>query len=256
MIYGLYLSAQGADAQSKRLETISNNLANVGTTAFKRDLAIFQANHSYDVEHGSYHNVPNGLEQSTGGIELADIATDFSGGSLSETGGTYDVALAGPGFLRVSHGGENLLTRNGRLTVNEIGELVTADTGAHVMSAGGGRITISPDASDVDIAADGSVVQVDSTGTRAALGQLDIVLPDSLDELQKVGGSLYRAGGDVRPAGAQTQVRQGHLEASGTQSVTEMMQMIQASRAYETNINMMKFQDEALSRLLGSAVRR
>jgi hypothetical protein len=95
MNYGLYLSAQGAEAQSQRLDVISNNLANAQTGAFKRDLAIFQAHRPYDVENNIAENLPGGLNESTGGISLAGVITDFSDAQTQVTGGVNTVPLVG-----------------------------------------------------------------------------------------------------------------------------------------------------------------
>jgi flagellar basal body rod protein FlgG len=88
------------------------------------------------------------------------------------------------------------------------------------------------------------------------LGQLEVVQPAALDDLQKMGGSLYRAEGPVVPVLANVQIRQGYLEASGVNPISETVQLIEASRSFETNINMIRFQDESLSRLLQSMTRR
>jgi flagellar basal-body rod protein FlgF len=256
LIYGLYLSAQGAEAQSQRLDTIANNLANVGTGAFKRDLAVFQSHPPYDVQNGAAVGLPHGLDSATGGVALAEVATSFAPGPIVETGAALDVALDGDGFLRVADGDEQFLTRNGSLAINAAGELVTTDGGYAVLGPGGTRIAIPEEAQRIDIAADGTLSAVDARGARNAIGQLDLVGPRSLKELQKLGNSLYRPHGEVRSAAATTGVKQGYLELSGTDSTREMMHMIEATRAFETNVNMMKFQDDALARLLESVARR
>ena len=255
MIYGLYLSAQGAQLESTRLEVVANNLANASTSAFKRDVAVFQAHAPFDVENGTEENPPGNLNESTGGIGLADVATDFSDGPVVPTGGTYDVALSGPGFLRVSDGKQEFLTRNGRLAVNPRGELVTHETGLAVLGAGGSGLTIPRDAAKIEFTADGSVWGLDAAGVRSQIGRLDLVRPESFDELQKIGNSLYCTEAKLHPAGAELQVRQGFVEASGTNPVVEMMEMIETSRAFETNVNMIRFQDEALGQLLQTLIR-
>jgi len=256
MIYGLYLSTQGAQVQSTRQDVIANNLANASTTAFKRDLALFQADHPYDVNRGSTSALSGGLDQSPGGISLAGIATVFRQGPLLKTGGAYDVALSGPGFLRVSDGQQELLTRNGQLTRNTQGELATQDSGHVVLGAGGSPIAIPDDVNQVEIAADGTVVQVGPGGTRSELGRLDIVTAESLDQLEKVGNSFYRTDSQVVSARNAVQVRQGYIEASGTQPVLEMRNLIEASRAFESNVNMIRTQDETLGQLLQTLGRK
>ena len=252
MIYGLYLSAQGAEAQAARLDVVANNLANAATSSFKRDLALFQSHRPFDVEHGHVGAAPFGLDQATGGISLADIVTDFSNGALAETGGTYDLALAGPGFFRVANGDQQFLTRDGRLAKNELGELMLQDTDFRLLSIDGAPVQVPDDATEIEITGDGRMVRIDN-GFRTVFDQIAVVQPESLQNLEKVGDNFYRGGGALRPAGPEVRIRQGYVEASGTNSVAETMQMIEATRGFETNINMIRFQDEALGRLLQAA---
>ncbi|MCA9069205.1 MAG: flagellar hook basal-body protein [Planctomycetaceae bacterium] len=256
MLYGLYLSAQGAENQSLRLQTIANNVANADTTAFKRDLAVFQDHQPFDVEHGYMTHPPGNLNDSTGGTTIASTHTDFGEGPLQETGGPYDLAITGPGFLQVRNGPETLLTRNGQLTLNDLGEIITQDQGLPVLSREGTSIVVPPFIENVNISSDGNIVGMTKDGGVIPLGQLDLVQPASLEDLQKLGTSLYRSSGPVVPAEESIQVRQGFLEASAVNPIAETVQMIEASRAFETNINMIRFQDETLSRLLQSMGRR
>ncbi len=255
MNYGIFLSAQGAQAQSRRLDVIANNMANAGTTSFKRDLAIFQTHHTYDVENGTMDGMTDNLNLQSGGISITSVETDFSEGPLEQTGGTYDVALSGDGFLQVSDGNQKYLTRNGALTVNSNRELVNAD-GYKVLNNIGEPIIMSPSVRGVEIGADGMIIEILPDGSRAQNTELALVQPESNHDLYKVGNSLYRTEGEVRPATGNVQVKQGFLEGSGTNSVAEMMEMIEATRSYETNLNMMKQQDESLGRLLQSIARQ
>ena len=257
MLYGLYLSANGAEAQSKRLDVLANNLANAETSGFKRDFAIFQAEQPYDVQNGTTYDLPGNLNNSDGGVALSDVVTDFSDGPVIGTGGTYDVALVGRGFFQISDGQQKLMTRNGRFTVDASGQLVTNDTGHQVLGEGGSPISIPTNAAAVDITADGSIYALAEDGTRTKTAQLALVHPESTDELEKVGTSMFRSASEPAPVeNGDVRVQQGYLETSGTQSVTEMMQLIESSRGFETNINMIKFQDDALGKLLQSASRR
>jgi flagellar basal body rod protein FlgG len=256
MLYGLYLSAQGAQNQNLRLQTISNNVANADTTGFKRDLAVFQDHLPFDLEQGNPSNPPGNLNRSTGGTTIARTHTDFTNGPLIKTDGTYDVALTGPGFLQEKQGSEMFLTRNGQLSVNDLGEIVTQDQGLPVLSTQGASIVVPQGASRVNISPDGIVFAANPAGEQIPLGQLEVVQPAALDDLQKMGGSLYRAEGPVVPVLANVQIRQGYLEASGVNPISETVQLIEASRSFETNINMIRFQDESLSRLLQSMTRR
>lgn len=253
MLYGLYLSAQGAQARATQLEVTSNNLANAGTNAFKRDLTLFQAHPSFDRERGGGVLPPGNLSGSTGGVTVAGTLTDYSQGNLDQTKGPLDLAIAGPGFFRVSNGTEELLTRDGRFAKNAANEIVTADGGLRVLSTTGTPIRITPDAVAVDIAEDGTVSERLPTGESVPVARLSVVSPQPINAVEKLGDNLYRPIGEVAPAAGDTRVLQGFLEGSGVNPVGETMEMIQASRAFETNINMMRFQDESLARLLQGA---
>lgn len=173
---------------------------------------------------------------------------------MIRTGGAFDVAIAGQGFFQVADDQEQFLTRNGQFVVNDAGELVN-DTGLQVLNESGGNFLVPPNATSVEFGADGTMSAVLDDGSRNILGRLAVVQPASVDSLEKVGDSLYRSPTTVTPAGPQTSVRHGFLEGSGTNSVTEMLEMIHASRAFETNVNMIKHQDDALGRLLQTASR-
>ena len=252
MLYGLFLSAQGARAQSTRLDVIANNLANASTNGFKRSLAVFQGHKPYDVVNNVGGDVPGNLNASTGGISVAGIHTDHREGPLRKTGGPLDVAIVGDGFFQVADAqGRKFLTRNGSFVINSAGDLLQQGSGHKVLSTDGTPISFGKLQGKIQIAADGSINQI-LNGQSSPLGRLALVKPASLSGLRKVGMSLYRSPSTVTPVDKAT-VKQGYLEGSGVKPVKEMLAMIEASRSFETNINMMKFQDDALSRLLQSA---
>jgi len=255
MLYGLYLSAQGAQSRATQLEVTSNNLANAGTNSFKRDLALFQTHHTFDQSLGGAGAAapPGNLNGATGGVTVAGTLTDHSQGTLTQTGGSLEFAISGPGFFRVTNGEEELLTRDGRFAESATGELVTADGGHRVLSTDGTPIRLNPDAVGYDVAADGTLSERLPTGESVPIAKLAVVAPETYTALEKLGQNLYRPVGGVAPAGVETRVLQGFLEGSGVNPVAETMQMSEASRAFETNVNMMKAQDESLARLLTAA---
>jgi flagellar basal-body rod protein FlgF len=253
MLYGLYLSAQGAQARSTQLDVVANNLANAGTNSFKRDLAVFQAHRSYDSEYGNSANVPYGLSDSVGGMTIAETHTDFTQGSLQKTGGTFDLAISGPGYFRINNGSEEMLSRDGRFTQNANGDLLTADGGYRVLSTEGAPIRISDEAVSVEIAEDGTINERAADGSVNVAARIGLVQPGNQRALQKVGENLYRTDSGVSPVDDGTHLVQGFLESSGVNPVVETMRMIEASRGFETNLNMIKFQDESLARLLTAA---
>ena len=253
MIYGLYLSSQGAQTESARLDVLANNLANASTSSFKRDLAIVQSHEPFDAMHGRSSTMPGNLQEATGGTSLAEVVTDFTVGPLQPTGGNLDIALAGPGFFKVRNERGEFLTRDGRLSITDDGTLVTAG-GHQVLDTAGNPIEVAPQGGKITIRFDGSITQTTEEET-LDLGTMDIVEPASYGDLQKVANNLYRNLGSESPAGPEVILKQGFLEASGVNPINEMMALISASRAFEANVNMIKYQEETLGQLLSTVPR-
>lgn len=250
MIYGMYLSAQGADVQARRLDVIANNLANASTTGFKRDLALIQSHPPFSKINGKNAD-PDAVKNATGGTTLAGIATDYRDASLTDTGNSLDLAIRGPGFFRVSDGEQQYLTRAGNFAMNAKGEVVTQSHGLSLMNSSGTPISIPSNISKIVVGEDGDVTGlVQGTLEPITLGKVGVVQPESFDRLQKIGEGLYVDDGSAEQAGNEVSVQQGFLEASGTRPMQEMLEMIETSRVLEMNVNSIKLQDESLGRLL------
>jgi flagellar basal-body rod protein FlgF len=251
MLYGLYLSAQGVQVQTLRQGVVANNLANTASTSFKRDFLRIQSHASFDEEHGASTWLGGNLESMPGGVSPAETVTDFSQGSLTKTGAPLDVALSGPGFLRVQNGKEELLTRDGKLAINQNNQLVTRDHGYTLLTDTGGTLPNVDPTLPVTILADGSVSQGGNV-----LGRLAIVAPPSNSDLRKTGQNMYATESRLAPVKEAVEVRQGYLENAGVNPIHGMMELIESSRALEANVNMIRHQDEALSRLLQTLPRK
>jgi len=244
MPYGLYMSAEGVEAQSRRLDVIANNLANVETVGFKRELAILQAREAEAIEEGLDTVDSGSINQIGGGIMLSETKTDFSQGPLKKTNNPKDVAVKGEGFFLVSKGDETLLTRAGNFDINSLGELVTQQ-GYQVLSESGTPIVISREGGPWQITGSGELQQ---GGLSQALA---LVEPESLGDLIKMGENLFKPLAEPQsiPPGRRS-VAPGHLEMSTAEPTTEMIAMIEASRILEANVNMMKTQDQMLGELI------
>ena len=244
MPYGFYISAEGAQAQSRRLEVIANNLANVSTVGFKRDLGILQAQYAEAVQQGHATPGSGSLADLGGGVRFQQTKTDFSPGPLKRTDAPTDVALNCDGFFQVRKGQETLLTRAGDFRLTASGQLVTQQ-GYAVLGEGNAPISINPANGPWEINATGEVVQGDNRQSLA------IVQPASLGDLAKTGESLFRPLAQTLPVPAtQRNVTAGCLELSGVQPTTEMTSMIEASRMLEANVNVLKSQNEMLDGLI------
>lgn len=243
MPYGLYISAEGAFAQTKRLEALANNLANVDTTGFKRDLAIFQARYSEEIQRGSDSPGSGSVNDLGGGVTVRETKTDFSPGTLKRTANPNDMAVGGDGFFMVRRPDGDFLTRAGNFMMTSAGRLVTQDN-YPVLSDSGTPIEIDPEAGVWQLTSTGGIVQ---EGNQQNLA---LVQPRSLGDLAKVGENLFKPLAPPQPlADEQRSVLGGTLEQSDVKPTAEMMELIEASRAFEANISMIKNHDAMASAL-------
>jgi flagellar basal-body rod protein FlgF/flagellar basal-body rod protein FlgG len=248
MPYGLYLSGAGADVQRQRLEVLSNNLANVNTPGFKRELAVLQARAAEEIEQGTAHPGSKSLNDLGGGVFVRETQTDFNQGMLQATGKDTDLAIEGEGFFQVAGEDGPLLTRAGDFTLDVTGRLVT-QTGREVLAEGGEPIILDR-RFPIQVTEHGLVRQGDIEIPLA------VVKPGSPADLVKVGENLFRPLDAVRPVPpAERSIRQNMLERSTVRPVIEMVQLIETSRAYETNIRMIQHQDEMSGQLLSRVLR-
>lgn len=246
MSYGMYLAAEGAQAQSKRLEVIANNMANVDTAGFKPDVAIFQSRYAEAIQQGQVPANTRGLPAQGGGVKTIETRTDFQPGRMQPTGDRGDVAIVGEGFFLVESGdGEPLLTRAGSFQTDSQNRLIAAGSGLPVLSSGGSYVEIDPE-QPWSISADGSLQQRDS------LIPLAMVMPQSLGDLEKAGENAFSSRTDpIAVPQSRREVRSGYLEMSRANATQQMMAMIEAQRAFEANTQMIRHQDQATGSLIG-----
>ncbi len=249
MPYGLYLSAQGAHAQAKRLDVIANNLANAETPAFKREVPVFQAYYSEAIEKGTAMPGSGSINDLSGGVLFQQTLTDYSPGPLKRTEIPTDMAIQGNAFFVVQKDGEGLLTRAGNFMLTGAGELVTQE-GYPVMSADDTPIIIDPANGPWSVTPTGIVQQ------RGVSQKVALVRPASLGDLAKQGENMFRSLGplDAVPE-EERRVTNGYLEMSDVRPTTELVDMIEASRAVEANVNMMQLQDQTLSALVSRVLK-
>ena len=256
MLHGLYSSAQGARLESQRLQVVANNIANANTNAFKRDLPIGNALPLFDDLMNQMEPTETGLQNHHGLTALQEVYTDFSDGPLEATGQPLDVAVRGPGFLRVADKKDNLfLTRDGSLTISEAGELVTTDQGLNVLDPQGLPIEIPATASQLSIGSGGIISDL-KLGPIAQIGVVVPVDPGDGRQLKKLGNSLYEMPEEtVEAPPEQTRLLGGYVETSSVKPTREMTQMVEITRAFELNMTMVQTQDSSLSNLLDAAAR-
>lgn len=252
MIKALFTSATGMNAQSTVIDNTANNLANVNTNGFKRGQADFQdllyvnqRTPGADAAQGL--QVPTGLQIGSG-ARVAGITKVFTTGSLVNTQNQNDVAIEGEGFFQVSMpNGELRYTRDGALRINSVGNLVTSD--GFLLNP---QLTIPPQATSVSIAADGTV-SVTTAGVTNQIGQLTLVRFQNSAGLSAEGRNLLAesasSGAPVIATPGQNGaglLRQGFLERSNVDVVTELVNLIVAQRAYEFNTRAIRSSDAML----------
>lgn len=143
MPYGLYISAEGAAAQSRRMQVIANNIANVDTPGFKRQLAVLEARHSEAIEVGDDAAGSASINDISGGVVLRETLDDMSPGTFKHTGVATDMAIDGDGYFQVQRDGQDLLPRPGNFFFGADGVLRTQN-GETVLSSEGARYGSRP----------------------------------------------------------------------------------------------------------------
>lgn len=247
MIYGLYNSAAGMMTNEYRQAVLSNNIANAETVGFKRDIATF-AERLPAWESGEREGPSaRSLEGMSGGQWLGKTVTDFSEGNDTPTGNWSDLALEGPGFFVVQGEGKPLYTRDGRMQMNVAGLLVASSDGAPILNAAGMPIQLNPHGGLPSVDTQGRVEQ-----DGAQVAEVGIADFQDYGALQKVGAQRWAAPQGTTPAPSPALVRSGYTEGSSVQPVTEMVSMIEASRAYQINARMVSLQDETTGRLVST----
>jgi flagellar basal-body rod protein FlgG len=257
MIRSLWIAKTGLDAQQMQMDVISNNLANVSTSGFKRARAVFedllyQTIRQPGAQSSEQTQLPSGLQIGTG---VKPVATEriFTQGNLQQTSNAKDVAIQGNGFFQVlMPDGTTAYTRDGSFQSDANGQMVTS-SGYAVQPA----ITIPADTQSLTIARDGTVsVQQSGSATPVTIGTLQLATFINPAGLQSLGENLYgESAASGTPSsnapgsnGAGT-LNQGYVETSNVNVVEELVNMIQTQRAYEINSKAITTSDQMLQRL-------
>ena len=238
----MWVAKTGLDAQQTRMNVISNNLANVNTTGFKRDRAVFEDLLYQNIRQaggqtGATTQAPTGLMLGTG-VRIVATEKLHIQGNMVNSQNPLDLAIAGEGHFQILQANGTLAyTRDGNFKVSATGQLVTA-AGSPLQPA----ITIPATASSVTFGRDGTVSVELSTGGQQVLGRVQLARFMNPAGLQSLGQNLMKE----TPASGAAQVlipgvngagslMQGTLEASNVNVVEEMVNMIETQRAYEIN---------------------
>jgi len=252
----LQIAATGMAAQQTRVDVISNNIANMSTTAYRprvaqfSDLAYQQVLRPGTITSQTGTVVPAGIQIGTG-VRPSTVSVSLTQGSLRSTGGELDLAIDGVGYLEVSlPSGESAYTRDGNLNRSPEGDLVTMD--GFPLADG---IVIPPDARGISISRDGEVVAYfENKADGQPIGTISLVRFVNEKGLEAIGDNMYReteASGDANRLVAGTEgagtLRQGFIEDSGVDVVKEISDLIEAQRGYELNSKVITASDEILA---------
>ena len=257
MIRSLWIAKTGMDAQQTQLDVISNNLANVGTNGYKRQVAqfqdlLYQNLRQAGASSSQQTQLPTGLQLGTG-VQLVSTPRIFTQGNLQQTGSQFDMAVNGNGFFQVQMpDGTTAYTRDGTFHVDAAGQLVTSS--GYALSP---AVTIPPTAQSVTIGADGTVsVTLPGQSTSQNVGAVQLAGFINPAGLESKGQNLFAETAASGTPSANTPgtnglgtLQQGYVETSNVNVVEELVSMIQTQRAYELNSKAISTSDQMLQRL-------
>lgn len=259
MMRALWTAASGMTAQQLNVDVVSNNLANVNTTAYKKERVEFK-DLLYETMDRAYNlngqGKPVNLQVGHGTTPVATLKS-YAKGNLEKTENPLDFAIDGDGFFMVmGPKGQTLYTRDGsfKTSVTEEGQKLTTADGYAVLDENENEIVFNIETSKLNVGPDGALSYIDETGTTVDLGQkLGLVKFPNRAGLENTGGNFYAqnsaSGAPVADGelGEKSVITQGFLESSNVQVVEEMVKLIVAQRAYEVNSKAIQASDEMLS---------
>ena len=257
MIRSLYIAKTGLDAQQTQLDVISHNLANVSTSGFKRSRAVFedmlyQTVREPGAQSTQQTTLPSGLQIGTGARAVATTRIHTQG-NLSQTGNALDLAINGDGFFQIQQpDGTTAYTRDGSFHRDAQGQIVTSN-GMTLTPA----LTIPANALAVTVGQDGTVTYTtQGSATSTTLGTIQLATFINPAGLAAQGQNIYTETAASGTASTNTPgtngvglLNQGYVETSNVNVAEELVNMIQAQRAYELNSKAITTSDQMLQRL-------
>jgi flagellar basal-body rod protein FlgF len=214
---------------NREMDTIANNIANISTTGFRKEGLIFS-------------EYIQKLEPDEPSLSMADAGvrhTQNSQGALTQTGGTFDLAIEGDGFFLVETPQGEALTRAGSFTPNAEGDLVTND-GNRVLDVGGAPIFVPPDAKSIAVASDGTM-----SADGQPLTQIGLYLPIDPNSMNRTNGVMFTTDAGVEPV-EDVVIVQGFVEGSNVNAVSEITRMIEVQHAFELSQTFVEKEDERI----------
>ena len=254
---GLYTAGAGMITETKRTDTLANNLANANTTGYKRDEAInreFRPMLIRRINDGVNHNDVTSFKQfhvgeaypvvgTLGlGSYIDEIATEHSQGAFETTGNPLDLAISGEGYFAIQTPNGVRYTRDGNFYKSARGQIQTVN-GQTVLGRNGQGITIPEETTSIMVGSQGEVY-----ADNVQIGQLQFVQFNNRRAVLKQGNNLYYPQEGARPQPATGEIQQGLLERSNTNVVSEMVELINNYRVYEAGSKAVTTQDTMLDK--------
>lgn len=245
MVKGLYTAYTGMLNEQNRMDIMTNNLANADTNGYKKEgstAQTFADTYAIKIKDTSAYNIPRTIGGVSLGVHIGETYTDYQQGSFRVTDSPYDLAIAGNGFFAISYTnkqGETSVkyTRDGAFTVNRQGYLVTKD-GDYVLNQNG-AMNSDPGAGSYIQIDPNQEFTIDENGNiwqnQALVGQVGLVDFADYNYIEKFGENLYNMAEGGQIIAADGLIEQGTIEASNVNIVSEMVDMITITRAYESN---------------------
>jgi flagellar basal-body rod protein FlgF len=223
----------------RQMDVVANNVANVNTNGFKADKSLFE---EY-LRTGAHEDNFVGSDRAVSYVLDSGTFKDFTQGPTEQTKNPLDLAIDGGGFLVVQTAAGERYTRDGGLQINNQGQLVTA-AGDPVIGSSG-PIVFQPTDHDISIAADGNITVLEGLNRIDSVrGKLRVVSFADAQKLLKDGSNLYSAGTAAAQPDTASRIRQGFVEKSNVNSVTEMSRMIEVTRTYTQIANLLQQQSD------------
>lgn len=250
VLKALTSGASGLNAQQLKVDILANNLANINTPGFKKGKTGFAELVSQEILNSGIPVAAASISDVLGsGVRVADVTKGYEQGNLVETGAPLDLAIQGEGFFKVLlPDGEERYTRDGSFTLDPEGNIVTT-AGCKLEG-----IQLTPGSSKINVASDGTVRVVNEDQTTTEAGQIQLYIFTNMPGLQAEGENLFSFNGNAAEVlagypgtGRVGVVRQGYLEMANVNLVDEMMNLIEAQRAYGFNTRVVRTADEMWS---------
>lgn len=218
----------------REMQVVANNIANAATTGFRQEGVIF-SEYIMPIKDGSSLSMGHGNVRNT----------SYEQGTLSQTGGTFDLAIEGDAFFLIETPQGERLSRSGAFSPNSEGDLVTM-SGYRVLDVGGAPVFVPPDAGKISISGDGTL-----SANGNLVGQIGLVVPNDASALIREDGVMFRTDDGYVPA-VRASILQGFVEGSNVDAITQLARMIEVQRAYEMGQSFLESEDKRVRQAIES----